>query len=738
MFNKLVMFLVFAGICLGHGVDGHGYELLGRDDTIQIEQPVEGASEFARRLAVNAQYIFTCDELDILHTANTHFKYAGQNEKNAEETIARRHYTLGQQKLAELLEGYDNTIEFDVSDGYTKPFELKPVKVRAEHGTLILKVIAGSEGGRYTKKKVELEARSEHEPPVNIDIEPGKVNWIALSFWNVPRDNCAVLLSFDDGSREYPAAVKVYSPQMGEVEIKIFGQTGRPTPAMVRLVSIQTQTLYRPANSVVFDWQMDNIAGYPEPDLDIYPDFYGKPYRATMPRPYGGYFWCVPGPFDMAIPEGDWEIFIMRGFEHVPVNDKFTIESGKKKSLSYTVKRWIDMPAKGWYSGDDHIHSRMLSDTDAEKLMALMHAADLHVGNILMMGNSYRTVFEQRGYGPEYRTADGDRVLVPGQEDPRCFYGHGIGLNLVEQFHNEDKYIHNEWLADKIHSDGGLYGHAHVLFNIFNIIRDICILLPQGKSDFGEIMQSGLLDTELYYDFLDLGCRFTAGTGSDMPFGHVVGEAFMYAHLENPFTVDKWFDAVKAGRTFVTNGPLIEFTVDGHLPGDVIEVGKSRGHTIKVKASGIPGISAPREILVVSLSEVIGRAVSEEPSKSELEYAMQIDSGFGRWVAVKVNGFNDSEAHSSPVYIHREGFRWWNVDRAQYVIDRCREVLDGMEAELEGFMAQDKSGFAPGNLFGPHMAKMAPEAIETFHKMQKFYDDLEDKLNQEKALRSSD
>jgi hypothetical protein len=97
---------------------------------------------------------------------------------------------------------------------------------------------------------------------------------------------------------------------------------------------------------------------------------------------------------------------------------------------------------------------------------------------------------------------------------------------------------------------------------------------------------------------------------------------------------------------------------------------------------------------------------------------------------------NGAQAHTTPVYVVREGYRFWNTERAQYVIDRCRGVIDDMEKELNHFMYMyKKDQFPQSNLYGPMTARMAPEAIDIFQKVRKIYQKLEDTLKEEKKKR---
>ena len=121
----------------------------------------------------------------------------------------------------------------------------------------------------------------------------------------------------------------------------------------------------------------------------------------------------------MTLPPGEWEVTIRRGVEHIPIYQTISVASGQVNEFTFQPRRWVDMRQLGWYSGDDHVHCQLLGDGDAGRLMAWVQAEDIHLANVVKMGDLYRTWFEQRGWGPENRVIDGDYVLSPGQECPR-------------------------------------------------------------------------------------------------------------------------------------------------------------------------------------------------------------------------------------------------------------------------------------------------------------------------------
>src|SRR5262245_66289087 len=72
----------------------------------------------------------------------------------------------------------------------------------------------------------------------------------------------------------------------------------------------------------------------------------------------------------------------------------------------------------------------------------------------------------------------------------------------------------------------------------------------------------------LWYRYLNCGFQLTATAGTDKMTNYVtVGANRVFAHVEGEFNYQGWIDALKAGRTFITNSPLLSFTVNGRRPG---------------------------------------------------------------------------------------------------------------------------------------------------------------------------
>jgi len=91
-----------------------------------------------------------------------------------------------------------------------------------------------------------------------------------------------------------------------------------------------------------------------------------------------------------------------------------------------------------------------------------------------------------------------------------------------------------------------------------------------------------------YYQFLNAGFRLPVGAGTDK-FGEEIpfGSNRTFARVESAPDYAAWLAAVKAGRSFVSNGPLIDFDVDGHGPGDVLNFQGDIEIEARVKARSI-------------------------------------------------------------------------------------------------------------------------------------------------------
>ena len=581
---------------------------------------------------------------------------------------------LQESVFLELLESIDAKAAIDLRDP-DESVEAASLRfdLPGDQGGVLLRVSNGSGPQSFQVSELDL---SKREKTLAIPVSQHGDTWVLLSLSGIPDGESIAYLSLDSGTRELVRVpVRLNAPEMGRLQVDIRSDdTGLPTPAMVQLQWELDGSVRAPGSAIDYSLQFDSQAR----TLEQIQGSRTVAYPGFEP----GHYWVCDGPFDMALPPGEWKLTILRGIEHIPVVDTISIRSGKTTARSYRPKRWAQMADRGWYSGDDHVHMQIQSDADAERMMVWAQAEDTHLVNILEMGDHERTFFQQRGFGKKSRIQNGDTVLVPGQEDPRIAHlGHTIALNVSSQVRDTSKYYLHDWVYDSVKAKGGLYGYAHVNRGLFEIERNLSLNIPKQKVDFVELLQFHYLGTELYYNFLNLGEKVTASAGSDVPWGGTVGEVRVYAYLgDEGFSADAWFEALERGRTFVTNGPMIEFTVDDALPGDQIDLGEAKNSVlVRARAWGHAKRAPIDRLEIVQLGEVIRQSEAIKKNTDELTLDFEIDPGSGCWIAARAFSKDRSVAHTTPIYLKRPSLRFWKHEEVPQLIERSLASLQDLE-----------------------------------------------------------
>lgn len=487
--------------------------------------------------------------------------------------------------------------------------------------------------------------------------------------------------------------VNIRTPEFGMLQVKVLSDnTKEPTPALVQLKWLKDGSIRKPPNAVEISRQWDKQGHW------------SWPRRPFLPPPHDDlYFWCIPGPFSAALPPGEWEMIVYRGLEHVMIQDRFDIEPGETLKKSYRPKRWADMAQRGWYSGDNHVHCRVLSDRDADRLLVWMKAVDLNVANTLQMGDVNRTYFQQRGFGSTWQVFEHPYLLAPGQEGPRTrifepvntMLGHVIILNNRSLIRDTDNYFLYDWVFDQARRQQAISGFAHVwmpddIHNYF-VRRPMSLYLPHSKVDFLEIMQMGELGTDLYYEFLNCGFKLTASAGSDTPFYSpytqekhtMIGDGRVYVYTGGKtFTPKQWFDAFAAGRTLVTNGPMLDFRVNQSLPGDELHINKTQTLKITAASWGNPQGAIPTKLQIIQNGNVLREveATSKTAEKMALKFKIQADKSF--WIAARAIAQDGTEAHTTPVYVIRDQQPFWDSTQIETLLNNRLRDLAEIEAKI--------------------------------------------------------
>ena len=157
-------------------------------------------------------------------------------------------------------------------------------------------------------------------------------------------------------------------------------------------------------------------------------------------------------------------------------------------------------------------------------------------------------------------------------------------------------------LGRPCHAQGGTVVAAHLP----NPNGEPAALIATGRVDAVEMLaqsDGALLE---YYRYLNCGYRLPLVGGTDKMSSDVpVGLYRTYARLDGDESYDGWCRAVRAGRTFLSGGPLLTLTVDGREPGDTVEL--TGPGTVTVDAA-VTSVFPLRSLELVCNGEVIAAA----------------------------------------------------------------------------------------------------------------------------------
>ena len=151
----------------------------------------------------------------------------------------------------------------------------------------------------------------------------------------------------------------------------------------------------------------------------------------------------VSGRYEGKLPVGTYELIVTRGPEFRVHHSHFEVREGQLTKVSAALERYANLPERGWYSGDDHIHLARDENRDTT-VWTQVAAEDVHVGNLLQMGNIAGTYFEQPAWGKAGRFEQDGYLIASGQEDPRTGHlGPTIHHNLQHPIHlaHRDKVV---------------------------------------------------------------------------------------------------------------------------------------------------------------------------------------------------------------------------------------------------------------------------------------------------------
>ena len=295
--------------------------------------------------------------------------------------------------------------------------------------------------------------------------------------------------------------------------------TGRPVPCRVHFrspegIPYQPYGHHNQVNSNLDTWHID-IGG----DLRLGQITYAY----------------IDGKCQGWLPRGEVIVDVARGFEYEPLRTRVKIEPGQQE-LTLRLKRWVNMNAQGWYSGDSHVHFLSTQGSHTES-----QGEDLNIVNLLpsQWGNLFTNTEDFTGR-PSV-SQDGNNIVYVGQENRQHFLGHLILWGLKEpvmpwctdgpgeaELGGTLEITMSDW-ADQCHAQGG----SVIIPHLPNPNGEPAALIATGRVDGVEMLRHqpfNHIELLPLSQLWDTSCPWWGGTdkmSSDVPVGLYRTYAYM-------------------------------------------------------------------------------------------------------------------------------------------------------------------------------------------------------------------
>jgi hypothetical protein len=405
------------------------------------------------------------------------------------------------------------------------------------------------------------------------------------------------------------------------------------------------------------------------------------------------------GNSSISLPPGDYQLRARKGPEYHPQERQIHVNEGEAIALTVKMTRWINMPEQGWYSADGHLHiTRPLRELNPF-LSKWMQGEDIHVANLLQWGlvNRFHNA-RQYAFGDDGLYREGDYILATGQENPRThFRGHAIIYGGKTPINFPEAYLIYQLFFEEAERQGALKGYAH--FGISEgALYGLPIDLPGRLLNFVEVLQLEHGNYDVWYDILNLGFRMAPTAGTDYPCtsGNLPGRERFYTRVEGPLTYAGWMEGLRKGRTFVTNGPMLEFRINSKGIGDEVLLEKPGSVTLEGRVRFHPSRDVVAHLEVV-VNGVSVKSFPQMANAEEISFQVPYDLAETSWVALRATGrkvdeppttFRDfynltAEAHTAPIYVTIQGTPALQAQpRAKPLARRWLARLDDLEMRL--------------------------------------------------------
>ena len=480
----------------------------------------------------------------------------------------------------------------------------------------------------------------------------------------------------------------------GQVRVRVVDEMGDPTP--VRLyVRAGDGKAYAPAGEQIFYYYLD-------PDGAQEGFFIGS------------------GDDTLPVPAGRLRLVALKGVEYQIAERSIKVAARGTTEITITMERWTNWAERGWYTGENHFHANYNGSyyQRPQQSLAWLQAEDLNTANMIVANAAGAFVHDKEFFTGDVDPLSTERYkLFWGEEyrnsDPLGHMGFLNLKKLVPPFYtsvigSDSSYDFplNTMAAMEARKQGGLVTYMHPISRTMRDVFDTSLGAKEspvtaalGALDALDILPYGDAAYAMWYTLLNAGLKISPGAGTDCftnwrGINRIPGGARQYVDVGPVMDWKRWIERYREGRAFVTNGPLIEFTVNGQGMGSEIAATADGSYQAKLVAEITSRVPLSTVELIQNGIVIESKAVGKSVMMARVEKDVEVSES--SWFAVRVTGrpargIPDDRiprAHSGAVYVKVGGKPVLVKDD----LDTLIRWIDRLWAYLE-----ERDNFGPGD-----------------------------------------
>lgn len=455
-----------------------------------------------------------------------------------------------------------------------------------------------------------------------------------------------------------------------------------------RIVRITERRHARPMGAVSVRI-VDEATGLETPARVYHTASDGKPY--TPPDAYerlatlNRHLFHTPGRYVTSVPPGPLKIEVAKGFEYEVATTTVDVRAGATTDVTIRLKRMVNFLARGWRSGSNHVHMNYAGNlhNTPGNMMLMAQAEDMGMTS-LQIANKDNRILDYQHYTPGqslHPLSTEHYAMHVGQEYRPPFYGHISLFNLTRHLISpfvtgyegtgiESLYPSNTDIFRYAKAQGGIGAYVHPyggssdpLEGTLGTAKAFPVDVALETVSYHELWSQNATDAPLlvWYHTLNNGFRVPVTGGEDSISSlhrvELVGVSRGYFHLgDRPLTWQAWMEALLAGRGFVTNGPLLEFSANTARMGEEVTLPAGGG---RVTFSGALHSIVPLERFELVSNGQVVHTVPLTGDRRAATFELPLDVKTSGWYSLRAIGKTGTfptentrpQAVTNPIYV---------------------------------------------------------------------------------------